>query len=579
MAKSFFPHKHSLFILLVASIAAILCSCSHNTPDERLIRISEIVSDSPQTAIACLDSIDSKQLSESDRHLFDLLTIKANDKAYVSHKSDSLIKDVISYYERHDKDPLYAEALYYGGRVYSDLGDYPTSLRYFQNALDITPADENPDLRCRIASQTGRLLNHLRLYKNAIPYIEEALAIEREMKDTVSVVYDLQLLGGNYLNEKNYKEAERFFKEALSLCDNLPANHKAKSKMYLAATKRYLGDIDSAVLLIRHTPDLVKPMVRNSALAYATSIYLDAGKLDTASLYAYEIIHSAVPLHHEIGYQTLLSPELVGLLPSDSLYQYIGEYRGILERYYDENESQLTINQYAFYNYQLHEKEKLKAISQRNEMLLWLLCIISVALILSFVLLWINFMRRKQRLLLYEALNDVERLKKELFERNNIVEASNEVPKEPVLAASDDSTEDLRIRLRNELLSIYNSGKKHSGVSAGILQSEAYLSLQTFISENKVIPEQSPLWKKLESAVTESSPNFKSNLNLLTGGKLSVQDYRLALLIKCGATPTQLISLLGRTKGTISYRRETLCYRVFEEKLGSKVIDSIIRLL
>ena len=79
--------------------------------------------------------------------------------------------------------------------------------------------------------------------------------------------------------------------------------------------------------------------------------------------------------------------------------------------------------------------------------------------------------------------------------------------------------------------------------------------------------------------MTEDSPNFKSNLHLLTGGKLSVQDYRLALLIKCGVTPTQLISLLGRTKGTISYRRETLCYRVFEEKLGSKVIDGIIRLL
>ncbi|MDE6553235.1 MAG: hypothetical protein K2K98_09810 [Muribaculaceae bacterium] len=579
MAKSFFPHKHSMFVLLLTAVAVMLYSCSHTAPDEHLTRISEIVSDSPQTAIAYLDSIDSKQLSEADRHLFDLLTIKANDKAYIAHRSDSLIRDVISYYERHDKDHIYAEALYYGGRVSSDLGDYPTSLRYFQNALDMTPADENPDLRSRIASQTGRLLNKMSLYKEATPYIEEALAIEREMKDTMSVVYDLQLLGCNHLREGNYKEAERFFKEAISLSGNLPIGHKAKSEMYLAATKRYLGDIDSAVLLIRHTPDLVKPIVRNSAIAYASSIYLDAGKLDTAYLYAYELMHSADPIHHEIGYQTLLSPQLAQLLPADSLYQYVAEYRDILERYYDENESQLTINQQAFYNYQSHEKEKLKAISQRNEMLLWLFGIILVAVVLAFVLLWINFMRRKQRLLLYEALDDVERLKKELFERNNIVETSKEETPAPVSTATNDSTEDLRIRLRNELLSIYNSGKKYSGIPAVILQSDAYLSLQAFISEDKVIPAQSSLWKKLESAVTESSPNFKSNLHLLTGGSLSVQDYRLALLIKCGVTPTQLISLLGRTKGTISYRRETLCYRVFEEKLGSKVIDGIIRLL
>lgn len=579
MAKSFFLHKSGLFVLLLATAVGILCSCSNNTPDQRLIRISEIVSDSPKIAIACLDSIDPKLLSEADRHLFDLLTIKANDKAYIFHKSDSLIKDVISYYERHDKDPLYAEALYYGGRVYSDLGDYPTSLRYFQNALDITPANENPDLRSRIASQTGRLLNYLSLRKEATPYIEEALTIEREMKDTMSIVYDLQLLGGNYLLEGDNDKAEDFFKEAISLSDNLPPEFKAKSEMYLAATKRNQGDINAALSLIRTTPDRINQMVRNSALAYAASIYRLAGKLDTAYLYANELIHSPEPIHHESGYQTLLYPEMHKFSPLDSLFSYVAAYRDVLETYYDENVSLLTINQYAFYNYQLHEKEKFKAISQRNEMLIWLSGIILVAVVLSFVLLWINFTRRKQRLLLYEALNDVERLKKELFERNDIVEAGNEVPKEPVSAASVDSTEDLRIRLRNELLSIYNSGKKHSGVSTGILQSEAYLSLQTFISEDKVIPEQSPLWKKLENAVTESSPNFKSNLHLLTGGKLSVQDYRLALLIKCGVTPTQLISLLGRTKGTISYRRETLCYRVFEEKLGSKVIDGIIRLL
>ena len=579
MAKNIFPRKPGLFLLLVATIATLLYSCSHSAPDERLARISEIVSDSPRTAIASLDSIDPRQLSEADRHLFDLLTVKANDKAYIAHQSDSLIRDVISYYERHDKGPLYAEALYYGGRVYSDLGDYPTSLRYFQNALDMTPVDGNPDLRSRIASQTGRLLNNMRLYKDATPYIEEALAIEREMKDTMSVVYDLQLLGINHLHEGNYKEAELFFREALGLSDNLPVNHKAKSEMYLAATKLYLEEIDSAVLLIRHTPDLVKPMARNSAIAYASRIYLKAGKIDTAYLYAYELIHRADPINHEVGYHTLLSPQLARLLPVDSLYQYVAEYRDILERYYDENESQLTINQQAFYNYQSHEKEKFKAISQRNEMLLWLFGIILVAVVLAFVLLWINFKRRKQRLLLYEALDDVERLKKELFERNKIVETCKEDPPALVPATSNDSTEDLRIRLRNELLSIYNSGKKYSGVSTGILQSEAYLSLQAFISEEKVIPAQSTLWKKLESAVTESSPNFKSNLHLLTGGNLSVQDYRLALLIKCGVTPTQLISLLGRTKGTISYRRETLCYRVFEEKLGSKVIDGIIRLL
>ncbi len=572
-------YQFGFLVFLVASVAYILCSCSNRKAHEQLIRVSEIVSDSPELAMEALDSIASKELSDADRHFFDLMTIKAKDKAYVRHNSDSLILDVISYYENHKKDSLYAEALYYGGRVYSDLGDYPTSLRYFQNALDILPLKKNLDLRSRIASQTGRLLNTMSLYKEASPYIEEALGIEREMKDTMSVVYDLQLLGVNYLQQGDNDKAERLLKEAISLSDNLPPEFKAKSEMYLAATKRNQGDIDSALNLIRTTPNRVKPMFRSSAVAYAASIYWLADKLDTAYLYADELIHSPQSLFKEEGYSILLYPDMHKFYPLDSLHSYVAAYRDILNSYFDENESQLVINQYSFYNYQLHEKEKQKAINQRNSILHWLFGIIVVVFVLSFLLLWINNRRRKQKLLLYEALNNIDRLKKELLDKKNIEVSSNESLPPMEEDNTENSTENLRIRLRNELLSIYDGGKKQSDVSHTILQSEAYLTLQTYISDDKVIPSQSPLWKKLESVVTECSPNFKSNLHLLTGGNLSVQDYRLALLIKCGVTPTQLVSLLGRTKGTISYRREALCYRVFEEKLGSKVIDGIIRLL
>ena len=62
--------------------------------------------------------------------------MKIADKNYVTHTSDSLILRVIDHEESHKGDGRYAEALYYGGRVYSDLGDYPTSLKYFQQSLE-----------------------------------------------------------------------------------------------------------------------------------------------------------------------------------------------------------------------------------------------------------------------------------------------------------------------------------------------------------------------------------------------------------------------------------------------------------
>ena len=154
-------------VIFIASIFLFL-SCSKNKQDGRLTHISEIVSESPHEALYSLDSIDYMSLSNADKYFYDFLTIKAKDKAYIRHYSDSLFIRVHDYYSNSRTAPLYPEVLYYGGRVYSDLGDYPTALNYFHLSLDYLPSNTtNQNLRNRVLSQTGRLLNSLRLFEDA----------------------------------------------------------------------------------------------------------------------------------------------------------------------------------------------------------------------------------------------------------------------------------------------------------------------------------------------------------------------------------------------------------------------------
>lgn len=560
----------------ILTICILMAGCSETGQDARLKEIAEIVSDSPQEALLCLDSIDCESISEADRHYYDFLTIKAKDKDYIQHTSDSLILDVISYYENFSPSPLYSEALYYGGRVYRDMGDAPTALQYFHKALDNIPEDSrNLNLKARTLSQIGRLLQSISLYDEAIPYIEKSLKICELNKDTTNIVYELQLLGGTYLRAKKYRLAEHYFNKAIEMSSNLPISFKAKSKMYLADVKYQVGQLDSALTLIRNTPDLVKPIARNRALATASDIYLAKGLLDSAYIYAHELINSPDSDNKVIGYQNLLLPELQKFIPLDTIYLYIDEYRELLENYYDSNESQLAMNQHNFYNYQLHEREKQSAQKEKEKFLKWLYIISIVVVVLVITILALNIGRKKQQLRLHEALDNISKLKASLSNHNS-TDNSDSGPKE---IAKETTTESLRNRLRDDLLSIYNKDKKQGEIPSAILKSEAYKELQSYVAGGKVIPLDSLLWEQMEAAVMECSPNFKYNLQLLTGGNLSSQDYRLALLIKCGVTPTQMISLLGRTKGTVSYRREALCYKVFDQKLGSKVIDGIIRLL
>ncbi len=184
-----------LYSILIPVILLFL-GCTESSHDERLVHIAEIVSDKPEEALQCLDSINPAGLTEADRHYYDFLTVKATDKAYILHQSDSLILDVINYYASHDEDKLYPEVLYYGGRVYTDLGDGPLALRYYHQAIDESKKQPDPELEYRLLSQTGRLLNSINLFDEAVPYIEAALEIERKDNDTLKIINDLHFLGG-----------------------------------------------------------------------------------------------------------------------------------------------------------------------------------------------------------------------------------------------------------------------------------------------------------------------------------------------------------------------------------------------
>lgn len=315
-------------LIFLTTVLLFLAGCSGHS-DARLEHIAGIVSGNPEEAISLLDSIDPGALSAADRHYYDLLTIKANDKAYVTHKSDSLILSVIDYYSTHEKD-LYPEALYYGGRVYSDLGDYPSALRYFQQSLDLLPEDtQKLKLKGHVLSQTGRLLNTLRLYEQSIPYMEKVIRITSQLKDSVNLLYDMQLLGAIYMHMEKYDKAEPMFKAAREIAEKVSPVDQHQQDIYLAAIKYFKDEQDSALNLIRKAIPEASHFYRNFALAYGARIYLECDILDTAYIYARELINNDLN-NKATGYGTILSPKLRNLVPPDSINIYVSDYRELM---------------------------------------------------------------------------------------------------------------------------------------------------------------------------------------------------------------------------------------------------------
>ncbi|MDE6278983.1 MAG: tetratricopeptide repeat protein, partial [Paramuribaculum sp.] len=352
-----------------------LIGCSYSRHDNRLSSIADIVSDHPEEAIRALDSIDRNTLAEDDRHYYDFLTIKARDKANLYHTSDTLYLSVLDYYSQHTDDELYPEVLYYGGRVYCDLKEYATSLSFYHKALDILPtstASSNKDLKARILSQTGSLLNNLGLYKEAIQYVNEAIGINREMNNKKSEFLNTLLLGLIYINLDKYIEAQDYFRHAYYISKNLKSELQAEARLHLGIAKVWLDEADSARIYLRDTPHTVRPMNRNRALMYSTCVYYNTGILDTAYIYATDIIHSEAPAQKLNAYDYLLTTELRDMIPPDSVPIYMADYLDRLKSSFDTNKNQLAINQQALHTYLFHEKLRVKA-EKRKKFLTWLL--------------------------------------------------------------------------------------------------------------------------------------------------------------------------------------------------------------
>ncbi|MBD5199498.1 MAG: tetratricopeptide repeat protein [Bacteroidales bacterium] len=544
--------------------ALIFVCCGHNDPDSRLSNISSLCEQSPKEALDSLNAISKASLSEEDKHFYDFLSIKVKDKAFITHTSDSLILKVIDYESKHQDNGHYPEALYYGGRVYSDLGDYPTSLKYYQDALSETPSELDIKLRSVILSQTASLLHDLRLYDEAILYIKEALHLDSLQTDYYGLAYDHQLIGLIYLNSSKSKEARPYILKSLEFASKLSSEIKNEIRVNFAGCEYKENNLDLARSIIREVIDSVTPRYKNLTLSIASDIYLKSNILDTAYLYAFELAHSKHSNNRKNGFEKLLSDELISKSHPDSIICYIRTYNKILEEYYDKHESQQALMQQSLYNYQLHEREKTKAFASRNKIMIGFF--VSVTLVLIIVVIFLLYRNHtKQTIIrLHETIARLDAIQHR---------------KEDSHLSNTNITTTLTPDLLRKQLKERIANLQDIPLPLNLINSKSYAVLLNHAKNGAIIHDSSELWKELYDLILQDSPDFETNLRLLMGGNIKHHELQTIILIRCGITPSQMAPMLGKAKGSISSRRESLSFKIFGEKTNQKNIDAVIRSL
>ena len=124
---------------------------------------------------------------QSTQAYYQLLRVKADDKAHIKHTSDSLILTVAQYYRQHPSSGRLPEAYYYVGRVNSELLNGEKALLYFQKALLEDSLHVSTHLKSRIYAQMGYIYQRNGLYDESISLQQLAHYYCQETGDTLGM--------------------------------------------------------------------------------------------------------------------------------------------------------------------------------------------------------------------------------------------------------------------------------------------------------------------------------------------------------------------------------------------------------
>ncbi|MDE5998351.1 MAG: tetratricopeptide repeat protein [Muribaculaceae bacterium] len=564
-----------LYIILCVSAGLLfICSCSDSHNSKELQLIYNLCESEPRQALLALDSLDYARLSERDRHFYDLISIKGRDKAYARITSDSLILDIIDYYSANEDD-LYLQSLYYAGRVYTRLGDYPTAIDYFKMLLKEMPESPgNMELIGRVQSQIGRLLQELRRNDEAIPYIRKAIYNLKHSGDSVGVVYDNLQLVKVFGEESDIVNAKLHLAEAILYSEPLREEGRAWIQSEKASILVREGKEDSAMIIM-------KPLTRLLDSLYNTYTYRPTGRFfkdgsDAGYIYAKELSFS-----RDFNDQIVVTQHMHPLIPKDSAHSFVMAYESRVDDNMNRYESEEEMMQKTRFNYDVHLKARRKAEAEKKRLIM-AVCIL--LLIAAGLAVFFRIRSLKNELRLRMAISILER-----------IEFTSDIENTKLLTGQDskDRLEYVkRIRalpmvvadkpsLKEELLSRLNA---ISGDDVCVPEREDELKkspvmemlMQMLVDGKGISQGNQEIWKEIEKAVESVSPGFRTKLEVLASGKVTKSEYQVALLAKFGITPKNISTLLYRSKSSITDRRSSLAKKIFGPNANTSSLDRLI---
>lgn len=425
-------HYLSLFLHIIILVPALtwLTSCGEDKDAGNVFSRAEhlMEADSAHQAFALLQDMEPKAaaLPRAQRMRYHLLLAKAQNKAAVDFTTDSVMKTVVAYYDRHGTHNDRLLAHYLLGCVYRDLGEAPHAIACYQDAVDcadtLSSSCDFKTLSC-VYSQMALVYRKQLALSDAIESRNKSIQYSLQIGDTLNALYDLMKAASEYMMLNHNDSAEVIFMKAKKMYMNhgyqrewaiaslplayiylLPPQRLNEAKAILDLYKTALDE---------PTPHVRQPRSRQMYHYYQGRYHEAIGNVDSAELYYRKMSNSKLRnTDKDAMYHGLLDVyrKKENL---DSIYKYTLLYCQANDSSVVAKDRDLIMQMKATYNYNRMQKEALHQTKRAARVRGWLMFFISLAIILlmSFVWLWTDFKRRRR-----QKQEELERIRHELAE-------------------------------------------------------------------------------------------------------------------------------------------------------------------
>ena len=578
-----------IFLLL---IIMILTSCAGNRKYDDLMQradcIMDVDDDSAKVAIRILDGVKPQLLefSKAQKMRYELLRHKAMNKAYISFTSDSIMKEVVDYYDRHGSANERMLANYVLGCVYRDMHEVPLALEYYNKAAeqaDTTAADCDYGTLYRVYSQMGFLFSKQYLPYQLLDAFGKAEKYAYLAKDTLNAIINYQNKGDayDYLGKKdsvvaiNLRSANMFkrigdnYNAAIALGCNYSyyiemqdtVNAKKAfeayfstgyegnlnyedSKAYVLCQKgiyyMFTGQLDSACYILKQSLKFCKSFSNKAATTKALAHYY--AKVNQTSLAMKYALQSS-----EYNDSDLVAVRKNQLQQAQAMYDY------------GRNQEIARI-----------ADQKAKRSMQMNYMIV-LACVI-LFLLLSYIYRKQLALKKKKIAVSIKLYEDCLQKLKRLQEEKAKLVTENDNRLVHVITEKENTINKLKAEI-NDIQEKY-SFSSISNVELSLMDSSICKKIK-FIEVHPRKKMSDEDWKELADTVEKTIPNFIPRLK----NKLNDKDYQICLLIRLGFSTSLIARLLGLSDAAISKSRKTmlkkLCGKIGKPKDFDKYVLQI----